>query len=272
MLTQTQAFLKEHGITIDPKLDEQQLVDQSIIIRLVDAANVTTNDTVIEIGPGIGNITELLAKKSLQVVTIEKSQKFIKPLKERLQRFPNVEIIEGDALKIKWPNFDKLVSNIPYSVAEALIQRLTSVRFDIATLIVPKKFSNTLTYRREDNEFTKLSFISSLFFVVHEIFTIPVSAYFPEPRTRTVIITLQPLQSVQPWDLVLKKILLQQSKKTRNALKESLIQSTVPSYPSTKRNAEKFIRNLNLNPRLMEKRVARLTLKDLELLRTKLIG
>lgn len=270
MLNLTLDLINKHNLNIKTDLDEQRLIDQIFLNKLISLADIKKNDIVLEIGPGIGNITNLIAEKSSFIYAIEKNPKFKDVLKDRFGQHKNIKLIIGNALNLKWPKIDKIISNIQYSITEALIQKLTDKKFILAVLIVPKSFSIILTSKTGEKKFTKLSFISSLFFEVKEYNTIPPSAYFPKPRISTTIITLRPRNYIEPWEKVLRSTILSKSKKTRNALSEALIQSCVPIYPSTKRNASKFIESLNLIPEITEKRVARLSLEDLRLLKTKL--
>src|SRR4030042_3159277 len=143
---QTLDLLQRFGLGVEAALDEQQLVDPMVIRSLIEASGIRETDKVLEIGPGAGNITMELAAKANKGFAVEKNTKFIPLLKERLNRL-NVEIIIGDALVVYLPEFDVLVSNLSYAIAEATLQRLKRLRFHSASIITPSSMASTLTAR-----------------------------------------------------------------------------------------------------------------------------
>jgi len=259
----------KYGISLEATFDEQQLIDPWAIDALIEASGLRSDDTVIEIGPGAGNITIELADKAAKVVAIEKNSKFNSILKERLKGVGNVEVIEGDALKMRLPSFNILVSNLPYSIAEAVLQRLIKAKFKAASLITSSNFASILTATDYDPGYSKLTFETQLYFDINKTLDVGSSSYYPEPKISTSIITLKPREIKRPLEAVLRVLLLQRDKKTRNALREAFIASASLSYPSTKKDAIKVVTELNLGP-LLGKRVARLNLAELLLIRERL--
>ncbi len=259
----------KYGISLEAAFDEQQLIDPWAIDALIEASGLKSDDTVIEIGPGAGNITVELADKAAKVVAIEKNSKFNSILKERLKGVGNVEVIEGDVLKTRLPSFNILVSNLPYSIAEAVLQRLIKAKFKAASLITSSNFASILTAADNDPEYSKLTFETQLFFDINKTLDVGSSSYYPEPKISTSIITLKPREIKRPLEAVLRVLLLQRDKKTRNALREAFIASASLRYPSTKKDAMKVVTDLNLGP-LLGKRVARLNLAELLLIHERL--
>jgi len=264
---QTLEQLKKHGLTADATQDEQQLVDPDVIAALIEASGLKPTDTVLEIGPGVGNITAELAKRAKKVYTVEKNPKFLPLLAERLDG-SNAEIILGDALAIYLPPFDVLVSNLPYAIVEATLQRLKRLRFRTTSLLVPISFANILTAKRNEAIYSKLTLEANLFFHISLIKVIKQPSYHPEPKTETAMITLKPRRATDPPEAVLWHLLQQGDKKTVNALREALI--SIEGYPKTKREAKETVARLELDESLLEKRVAALSLDDVELIHTRL--
>jgi len=118
-------------------------VDAGVIERLIDYSGVRGQDTALEIGAGCGNITDALAGVAGKVFAVEKNHKFIPMLEERTASTGNVVIVLGDALRIGLPSFDKLVSNLPYSICESFMQRLIHMDFESAAVIVSSSFAGT---------------------------------------------------------------------------------------------------------------------------------
>ena len=110
------------------------MIDFEIICRIVDAAKIKTNETILEIGAGKGYLTKALAKEAKKVIAVEIDSKLKKYLKMK-----KVQVIIGNALEnIHNLQFDKIVSNIPYSISEPLINKLIFENFKVAILTIPK--------------------------------------------------------------------------------------------------------------------------------------
>ncbi|HIJ97577.1 TPA: hypothetical protein H1009_00650, partial [archaeon] len=110
-ITELKKTLNSAGIRLSKKLDQHFIIDGRILKREVDYAAVTFEETVLEIGPGIGTLTKYLANSAKKVMVFKKDKIFEPFLKE----IPNTEVIIGDALKIEFPACDKILSNVPYS-------------------------------------------------------------------------------------------------------------------------------------------------------------
>ena len=266
----TIGLLQRHGLRVEAALDEQQLVDPDAINALIEASGVNPQDTILEIGPGTGNITVELAKKAKKVFALEKNPKFLPLLNERLIGGGNTEIILGDALAVPLPVFDVLVSNLPYAIAEAVFQRLKRMRFRAASLIVPSSLASTLTSKNGETNYSKLAFEAHLFFDVAVVAEVKPESYYPEPNTETTIIVLKPRESIEPVESVMRHLLQQGDKKVLNAIRAAFIASSAEGYPSTKRAAREVIDRLRLSESILEKKVARLSLADVELILSRL--
>jgi 16S rRNA (adenine1518-N6/adenine1519-N6)-dimethyltransferase len=260
---QTLDLLQRFGLRVEAAHDEQQLIDPKVIRSLIEASGTSETDKVLEIGPGAGNITVELAARASKVYAVEKNPKFIPLLRERLHKL-NVEILIGDALAVSLPDFDVLVSNLPYSIAEATLQKLKRHRFRSASVIIPSSLASTLLARIGGADYTKLTYEANLFFDFSLVSTVKPESYYPEPKTTTSIITLKPRESLKPTEIVVRQLLLQGDKKVGNALREALIAASAHGYPATKKAAKKVVEKLGLGEETLEKRVARLSLGDLD--------
>ncbi len=125
---------------------------------------------------------------------MEKNPKFLSLLKERLAG-SGVEVILGDALTTFLPSFDVLVSNLPYAIVEAMLQRLKRLRFRAASLIVPSSLAKTITAQKGESNYSKLSFETHLFFDLSMVSVVKSVSYYPEPKTETAIIVLKPKEA-----------------------------------------------------------------------------
>ena len=262
--SQTLQTLLKYNITLNASLDEQQLIDSDLIKRFVDYCKIKKDETVLEIGLGIGNITKHLLEKECKVICIEKNPKFIPVLEERFKDNKNLKIIQGNALKIDLPQHDRHISNLPYMICEAFFQRTLRLQFLSAVYIVPLNFSETLTAKFNDEKYTKLTWIADLFYSISIIEKIPPSSYLPKPKIITSIISIKPKYNSDKSEILLKTMLKQGDKYTKNALREALIRASICN---TKNHARRTIDQFLLSPKILDKRVSRLSLEELRFLK-----
>jgi len=260
---QTLGLLDRFGLTAESALDEQQLIDPTVIDALIEASGIRPIDTALEIGPGAGNITSGLASRALKVIAIEKNEKFMALLRERFSGVANVEVVIGDALTIYLPAFDVLVSNPPYAITEALIHRLERLKFRAASLVVPSTLANTLVSKRGEPGYTKLTMETQLFYDVEVVSEVKPESYHPEPKTATSIVVFRPKVELKPFEVVMRAVLRQSDKKMGNALREAMIAASSMGFPSTKRTAKESINELGLGKTILEEKVARLSYEDI---------
>ena len=158
-LNETKYLLKKYRIKANKSLGQNFLIDDDALQDIVNGANISDNDLVIEIGPGLGTLTKLLLKKAKKVVCIELDKKMVKILKERFILDKNLEIINSDILKLnidalikkeKEQNPDiknvKIVANLPYYITTPIIMYLIENNLDIEsiTIMIQKEVAERL--------------------------------------------------------------------------------------------------------------------------------
>ena len=212
LLEVTQRFLRRHSIRLDASMDEQQLVDESAISRLVSSAEVEPGDTAVEVGPGVGNITDALLSVAGRVIAVEKNPKYVPVLLDRFGGSTRLEITIGDALRVSYPPHDRLVSNLPYMICEALVQSLPGLSFKAAALIVSEGFGQKITANEGMEGYSKLSYVNQLYFSVVKVVDVPRDAYLPEPRASTCIIKVKPREVEDMVERIMRELLRQRGK------------------------------------------------------------
>ncbi len=257
----TQELLSKYGIELDPSLDEQQLVDEEAIAKLIDSSGVGVGDAVLEVGPGVGNITEGLLRRAKTVTCIEKNPKYIPVLRERFKHYPSFDVTLGDALDEWLPRCDRLVSNLPYMICEAFLQRTFRMQVESMVFIVPRGFAEILEAEAGSPEHSKLSYQAQLFYDVEVHVEVPRSAYLPEPNTDTCIMSLAPRPASTAVEEALKQLFRQGDKLTKNALREALIRAGICD---AKRQAASFVAESGVPAGALGIRVARLSLEEVE--------
>jgi 16S rRNA (adenine1518-N6/adenine1519-N6)-dimethyltransferase len=190
LLEDTKIILKNHGIKPKRKLGQNFIIDRDVLEREVSYADVNESDIVLEIGPGVGTLTELLSKHAGKVFAVETDARMIEILKERA--FDNIEIIKGDFLKIELPKFDKVVSNIPYSISSPLTFRLLSQGFEVAILAYQKEFAERMVANPGERNYSRLSVATYYFADIELLEVLPPEAFYPAPDVESAIVKLTP--------------------------------------------------------------------------------
>jgi 16S rRNA (adenine1518-N6/adenine1519-N6)-dimethyltransferase len=192
-------ILKKYRIFPSKKLGQSFLIDKKVLKKIVEAAELSKNDTVLEIGPGIGNLTIELAKRVKKVIAVEKDKRMIEILKEGLkeERIDNVKIINEDILKFL-PSFKsktpyKVVANIPYYLTSRLIRNLLEAKRGpkLIVLMVQKEVAQRICAKPPK---MNLLAVSVQFFAKPEIVSFVLKkSFWPRPKVDSAIIKIKPL-------------------------------------------------------------------------------
>lgn len=152
---ETKFLMKKYNITANKSLGQNFLVDDESIEKIVEASDLTTDDLVIEIGPGLGTLTQKLLEKAKKVIAIELDKKMIKVLQDRFLLYTNLEIINEDVLKVDLKEViekngfktAKVVANLPYYITTPIIMQLLEKKLPIETItvMIQKEVAERLT-------------------------------------------------------------------------------------------------------------------------------
>ncbi|MHC1635696.1 MAG: 16S rRNA (adenine(1518)-N(6)/adenine(1519)-N(6))-dimethyltransferase RsmA [Candidatus Methanospirareceae archaeon] len=178
-ITQLKELLRRHDIRLLRKLDQHFLIDHAIIERMIEYGEVNERDIVLEIGAGVGNITEELEKKAKKVYAIEKDRRLCDILRERCDR-GKTEVIEGDFMEIELPKFDKVIANIPYSLSSQITYKLLLHGFNLAILIYQKEFAMKMVAKPKEEGYGRLAVVTQALAKVEILEKVPGRAFYPE--------------------------------------------------------------------------------------------
>jgi len=159
---------------------------------MVTAANPSSEDRILEVGPGLGFLTEELARKVGGVVAVEKDRTLAKYLKHRFSNVSNLKIIQGDALTVGKSGCTKLVSSPPYNISSDLVLFITRHRFDSATLLFQDEFARRLTAKSGSREYGRLTVALQIYAEAEVVMKVPRSAFYPSPRVDSALVTIKP--------------------------------------------------------------------------------
>ncbi|HII83958.1 MAG TPA: 16S ribosomal RNA methyltransferase A [Methanobacterium subterraneum] len=260
MLAQeTSKLLKKHQIRLDRRKGQNYLINNHILSRIVEKANIMDSDVVLEIGAGIGTLTIPLARKAAKVVAFEQDKRIVHLLQERLQELEvsNVEVLEGDATKMEFPYFNKVVSNLPYQISSPITFKLLKYDFDYAILMYQLEFAQRMIAQPGTSNYSRLSVMMNLCTHTELLFKVPPNAFLPPPRISSAVIKLTPQKNPQVDEFFIKtcRALFQHKKKKSG---KALLQSF---HEISSLNLEKGkIRDIisKLDSRITEERVFKL--------------
>ncbi len=222
------AFLRERGIKLGKRYGQHLLVDERILQRMVEYGEVSKRDVVLEIGAGLGGLTRLLARRAKRVIAVERDPKMVELLRENLRRFNNVEIFCSDALCMEFPFFNKVVSNLPYSISSDITFRLLKYDFDLGVMMYQLEFAKRLFARVGSEEYSRLTV--NAFYRAHIELLEEVSpmAFYPRPRIRSAIVKIVPrakppfeVENEEMFFRVVRALFQHRKQKVRNALYHS---------------------------------------------------
>lgn len=235
----TKEILDKNGIQLKKSLGQNFLVDQNIIDKIIASADLTSNDHVIEIGPGIGSLTQRLAEEAKEVWAIELDERFIGILEENLNSYDNVNFIQADALEYDFSqlltklNGDsvKVVANLPYYITTPVIMRLLEeeLPFEQVVVMVQKEVAERIVATPEDGkQYGSLSLAVRYYSQPEITEIVPRTVFMPQPKVDSAIVKLDIRQEsvveVKDEELLFKIIqaAFQQRRKTiRNSLSKA---------------------------------------------------
>ena len=203
-------------------LGQNFLIDSNISKRIVDSAEISEGEKVLEIGPGRGALTGLLSSKG-NLIAIEKDKWLAVVLKQKFKE--NVEIIEGDILKWDVPPIDVIVANLPYSISSPILFRLFNYEWTRAVLMFQEEFANRLVAKPGSKSYGRLSVMANHFVDTKKLFKVSKTAFQPQPKIHSQVVKLvrrEPdyaLDDFDTFEKVVKSIFTHRRKKVRNCIK-----------------------------------------------------
>jgi len=259
-LSEMREILKKRDIQLTKALGQNFLHDANQLERIVRVGEVTETDKILEIGPGLGPLTEYLLRKAGLVLAIEKDGRLVEVLRERFAQEPKLELLHEDAVVfLQDENHDwrdwKLVANLPYSVASPILVELScgerSPKRVVSTLQL--EVARRLMAATDDDDYGILTLMVQLDFIPREWFKIPPSCFFPSPDVDSACIHLErrpqlllPESLRQPFYRLVKLAFSQRRKMMMKLLKQA--------WP--KEQIEAAFAQLNISPQERAEKVS----------------
>ena len=187
-----ESLLKKYNVKPSKKLGQSFLKSKTVANNMVIAANISRKDKVLEIGGGLGILTEAIAREAGQVYVIEITPGLSRALHDLFREHDNVSIIEGDALSLNLPEVTKVVSNLPYSISsEVTFRLLRELRFEQAVLMYQKEFAQRMYAEPGTQNYSRLTINIKYQAEVEHLMEVSANLFYPIPAVDSVVVRLK---------------------------------------------------------------------------------
>lgn len=225
----TKNILNQHGIKLNKNLGQNYLIDKNKRDQIINFGNIDENDIILEIGTGIGTLTIEIAKKAKKVIAIEQDKNICDILAKRLkdEKIDNVELINDDALKVDFPKFNKIISNLPYQISSPITFKFLDYDFDLAILMYQKEFAERMNGEVGTKNYSRLSAMLHFKCDVEKLTDVSSESFIPKPQIDSTVVKLTPKENkisdedFKVYSKFTKALFQHRNKKIKNALIDS---------------------------------------------------
>jgi len=244
LLKEQKKLLKEAGIYLKKRWGQNLLIDPQVLKGIIRLARISPDDTVLEIGSGLGTLTRGLADIAQRVISLELDEKLHQLLKKELGHYPNLQIIRADALSFDYSILGeglKVVANLPYYISTPIIFRLLEYKNQIKDMhiMLQREVATRIRALPGQKDYSPLSIAVQLYCEVEECLQVSAQAFWPSPRVESSLLRITPLPG--PRVALLDEALFFQ-----------LVRVSFAQRRKTLRNSLKAVQNITIEPRLLE--------------------
>ena len=272
LIQETNFIMKKYNIVAQKSYGQNFLINEEVIHKIIDQTQITKNDLVIEIGPGLGNLTSKLLELAGKVVAIELDPKMIKILNDRFSLYNNFEIINEDILKVNiadiiaqnlsYKNF-KVVANLPYYITTPIIMKLLEEKSNLTsiTVMVQKEVAdrlNSLNPNITQKDVGAISYAVKYYSNSEIIINVPKTDFIPIPKVDSAVIKLDILKS-PAVNVSNEKNLFKIIKTSYMQKRKTLVNALVNGKITDKDTILKILSELNIDSKI---RPEQLSLND----------
>ena len=204
ILKDTKFIMDKYHITANKNLGQNFLIDDDTVSGIVDAANVSKDDLIIEIGPGLGTLTKELLDRAGKVICIELDKRMIEILNDRFSMYDNFKVLNDDVLKVNLKELiakekiktTKIVANLPYYITTPIIMKLLEDRLDIETItvMIQKEVADRLVTAPGTGDTGAITYAIRYYTNPKRVLEVLNTAFIPEPKVNSTVINLEVLK------------------------------------------------------------------------------
>lgn len=201
----TKAIINQYGFSFQKRFGQNFLIDTNIIEKIIDGSMITKEDTVIEIGPGIGSLTQMLAEAAGKVIAVEIDKKLIPVLEDTLSVYENIKIINEDILKLDLGSVleeegiasVKVVANLPYYITTPIIMGLLekSLPIETITVMIQKEVAERMDAEPGTKSYGSLTLAVKYYAETDLVAIVPPGCFIPRPKVGSAVIRLRKLEN-----------------------------------------------------------------------------
>ena len=273
IIEETKNIMKKYKIKANKSLGQNFLINQEVVDKIVESSEITEEDLVIEIGPGLGTLTKKLLENAGKVICIELDKNMVTILQDRFSNLKNFQLINEDVLKVNLKKFiqdekiknnfksAKIVANLPYYITTPIIMKLLEEKLDLEsiTVMIQKEVADRLIAVPGEKNTGAITYAVYYYADGQEILEVPNNAFIPEPEVTSKVIKLNLRKEVpikvndeEKMFKIIKSAFMQKRKTLLNAL-------TNAKVFTSKEEGINILHNLNLNENI---RAEKLTLEN----------
>lgn len=260
--SKTKEIIKKHGFAVKKSLGQNFLVDQNILGRIVNAAELDETKGALEIGPGIGALTQHLARQAQKVVAVEIDQRLIPILQDVLEPYDNVEVVHGDVLKVDiaellethFPdglNGISVVANLPYYITTPIVMKLLEDKLPLENIVImiQKEVAVRMAAKPGGKEYGSLS-IAVQYYCEPELVTIvPRTVFIPQPNVDSAVICLK-VRKKPPVDVIDEALFFDVIRSSFAQRRKTIFNNLASRFftKETKPQLEELLRSAGIDP------------------------
>ncbi|MHA2276146.1 MAG: 16S rRNA (adenine(1518)-N(6)/adenine(1519)-N(6))-dimethyltransferase RsmA [Candidatus Kariarchaeaceae archaeon] len=182
---QTMSILSSLNIQTSKSKGQNFLIKPSIVNNMIKASKINSGDIIVEIGGGVGILTEGLVKTEAQVNVIEKERDLAIYLE---QTYPRARVINGDALDVEWPEHNKVIANLPYSISSQILVKIFHQSSRLAVVMVQKEVAERCIASPGERNYSRISVLCRMHSKITKLFDVHPSSFFPRPKVTSTVL------------------------------------------------------------------------------------
>ena len=263
-----QALLERHGFHFSKAMGQNFLIESWVPRDIADSCGADEGTGVLEIGPGIGPLTQQLARRAGKVVSVELDARLYPVLRETMRRADNFTLIEGDAMKLDFAQVVQehfsglrpiLCANLPYNITTPVLTKCVESRcFDSLTVLIQKEVAQRICAEAGTAEYGAFTVLMQYYTAPQLLFTVPASCFLPAPKVTSAVIHC-PVRKTPPVEVVSESALWRTVKAGFALRRKTLVNSLQTGYQLPKERLAEIVTDCSLSPTV---RGERLTLED----------
>ena len=263
-----QALLERHGFHFSKAMGQNFLIESWVPRDIADSCGADKSTGVLEIGPGIGPLTQQLARRAGKVVSVELDARLYPVLRETMRGADNFTLIEGDAMKLDFAQVVQehfsglrpiLCANLPYNITTPVLTKCVESRcFDSLTVLIQKEVAQRICAEAGTAEYGAFTVLMQYYTAPQLLFTVPASCFLPAPKVTSAVIHC-PVRKTPPVEVVSESALWRTVKAGFALRRKTLVNSLQTGYQLPKERLAEIVTACGLSPTV---RGERLTLED----------